>query len=139
MSIDISKLAAASFMPGLQNSGQFSGQAVISGTLNATPTYPSNTSNMTGTIYIPLPDATVISDMRINLPNANGDLATYWFPLFGTLELTDSTAGWLMIMYVGAARGGRNIYFNFVNKNNSGVTFTSFAINIYGHLYTYPF
>jgi len=126
-------------MPGLQNAGQFSGQALISGALDASPSYISNTSNMTGTIFIPLPDPTVVSAMRINLPSAAGQLASRWFPLFGTVDLQDLSNGWDLIMYVGSATGGRNIYFNFVNRNNSLTTFTNFPVNIYGHLYSYPF
>lgn len=135
--VDISKIAAASFMPGLQNVGQLSGQALISGNLEASPGYNTNTSNMTGTIFVSLPDPTVVSAMRVNLPSANGQLASRWFPLFGTAILTDSIAGWDMVLYVGSATGGRNIYFNFVNHNNSLTTFTNYPINIYAHLYSY--
>lgn len=135
--VDITKIAAASFMPGLQNAGQFSGTAYISGVLDASPGYPTNTSNMTGTIFIPLPDPTVVSVMRINLPNAAGQLASRWFPLFGTIRLLDQTNDWILILYIGSATGGRNIYFNFVNSSNTGRTFTSFPVNIYGHLFSY--
>lgn len=135
--VDITKIAAASFMPGLQNVGQLSGQAVISGALQASPVYNTITSNMTGTIFVQLPDPTVVSAMRVNLPTAHGELATRWFPLFGTAFLTDETAGWDLVLYVGSAPNGRNIYFNFVNHNNSLTTFSNFPINIYAHLYTY--
>jgi hypothetical protein len=137
--INIQNLTAASFMPGLQNSGQISGQAIINGTLDASPNYNVTTSNMTGTIFIPLEDPTVISVLRVNLPNASGQLASRWFPLFGTVELTDSVLDWVLIMSVGSASGGRNIYFNFVNTVNNSWTATNFPINIYGHLYSYPF
>lgn len=139
MSINISKMAAASFMPGLQNAGQVSGQALISGSLDASPTYPITTSNMTGAIIVTLPNPQAISAFRVNLPNANGQLATRWFPLFGTAELHDFTAGWDLILYVGSSPVGRYIYFNFVNRNNSLTTFTNFPVNIYGHIFSYPF
>ena len=137
MSVDLTKLTAASFMPGLQNSGQFSGQWLISGSLDATPGGLATSSNMTGSIFIPLEDPTVVSVMRVNLPSANGDLASKWFPLFGTAELYDTTANWALLLYVGSATGGRNIYLNFVNNQNTLTTFTNFPINIYGHLYSY--
>ena len=141
--IDISKLTAASFMPGLQNVGQIEGSVNINGTVQGSPNFSTpNTSNMVGIINIPLPDPTVISALRVNLPNADGQLATRWFPLFGTVELTDisaSTPQWILIMYAGSAFNGRNIYFNFVNATTNPITFTNFPINIYGHLYSYPF
>lgn len=141
MTIDISKLAAASFMPGLQNSGQVTGEAFITGTLDASPAYPSNTSNLTNTantpIVIELPDPSVISIVRINMPDATGDLASKWFPLIGTCELTDNTLNWKAIYYITSHPQGRAIYFNFVNTVNSGTTVNQ-HLNIYAHLFTYP-
>lgn len=134
-----SQTAAASFWPGLQNVGQTSGTALISGTLNASPSGISSTSsNMTGSIFVGLPNASVISGMRLNLPDAHGHLASRWFPLFGCLELTDATAQWKVIFNATAAAGGRGIYFNFVNIANGTTTFTNFRVNIVAHLYSYP-
>lgn len=138
--IDFSKIGAASFWPGLQNVGTISGTATITGTLNKSPdtTGGSSCSNMTGAILVPLPNPNVISALRINMPDANGQLATRWFPLFGTTELTDTTAGWKLIMYVGAYQTGRIIYINFVSLSVSNITISQ-RLNIYGHLYSYPF
>jgi len=133
--LDPSKIAAASFWPGLQNIGQTEGEAYISGTLPASPS-STNTSSLTGTIFIELPDDQVISSMRINMPDADGDLATKWFPVFGTLNLVDQVAGWRVIFTVGSASGGRNLYFNFINQNNAGITINQ-HVNIFAHLYTY--
>lgn len=133
-------ISAASFWPGLQNVGTTYGTANITGTLNPTPN-PANlatSSNLTGVIFVSLPDPQVISALRINLPDANGDLAAKWFPVFGTTELTDDTANWRLILYVGSAPAGRLIYFNFVNLANSTTSINQ-RLNIYGHLYTYPF
>ena len=141
MSIDISKLTAASFMPGLQNSGQVSGEAFITGPLGGSPGYPSSTSNLTNTgsepIIIQLPDPSVISVVRINMPDANGDLASKWFPLIGTCELTDLTAGWKAIFYITSNPLGRAIYFNFVNTNSRATTISQ-HLSVYAHLFTYP-
>lgn len=135
-------IVAASFWPGLQNIGQTSGTAQISGTLNASPSGISATSsNMTGTIFISLPDPTIVSLFRVNFPDAHGDLASRWFPLFGTLQIYDtaSPVNYKLIMTIGSANGGRNVYLNFVNAQNTTTTFTNWRINFYGHLYTYPF
>jgi len=133
--LDPSKIAAASFWPGLQNIGQTEGQAYISGILDGSPS-ATYTSSLTGTIFIELPDDQVISSMRINMPDANGDLATKWFPVFGTLNLADQVAGWQVIFTVGSASGGRNLYFNFINQNSTGTTINQ-HVNIFAHLYTY--
>jgi len=133
--LDPSKIAAASFWPGLQNIGQTEGQAFISGVLPASPN-STDTSSLTGTIFIELPDDKVISSMRINMPDADGDLAVKWFPVFGTLTLIDLSAGWQVIFTVGSASGGRNLYFNFVNQNTTG-TMINQHVNIFAHLYTY--
>jgi hypothetical protein len=134
-------IAAASFWSGLQNVGQTYGTAYISGTLYASPSGISPTSsNMTGTIFISLPDPTVISIFRVNFPDADGELATRWFPLFGTLQIYDTATpnDFKLIMTIGSAIGGRNIYLNFVNAHSSSKSFSGFRINIYGHLFTYP-
>lgn len=142
---DLTKIQAASFWPGLQNIGQTTGTASISGTLDASPNTGINntTSNMTGTIFVPLPDDKVIGVFRLNFPDANDDLASKWFPIFGALEVYQYPSGggsleWKLILTMGSATGGRNIYFNFVNATTSPITFSSWQINIYGHLYTYP-
>lgn len=138
--VDFTKVSAASFWPGLQNVGTAQGAATITGTLNKSPdtTGGSSCSNMVGTILVNLPDPTVISALRVNLPDAHGDLASRWFPLFGTTELTDNTAGWKLILYVGSYQFGRVIYFNFVSLSVSNITINQ-RVNIYGHLYSYPF
>lgn len=138
--VDFTKIAAASFWPGLQNVGTISGTATITGTINASPDTSGGVacSNMTGSVTVNLPDPKVISILRVNLPDAHGQLATRWFPLFGTAELTDSTAGWKLIMYVGSYRFGRVIYFNFVSLSVSSISINQ-RLNIYGHLYSYPF
>lgn len=137
--VDFTKISAASFWPGLQNVGTISGTATITGTINVSPNTSggSLSSNMTGAAQIQLPDPSVISVLRVNLPDANGDLASRWFPLFGTAELTDSTAGWKLIMYVGSYQYGRVIYLNFVSLNTASISINQ-RLNIYGHLYTYP-
>lgn len=134
-----SKIAGASFLPGLQNMGTITAQASISGTLFGSPGYPSNTSNTYGIISLTLPDPNLISSFRVNFPDAAGDLASKWFPLFGSGVFNDSTNDWFLNVYVGSSPTGRNIYYNFTNTVNSNHTFSSFRINIYGHLYTYPF
>lgn len=138
MAIDIKNIAAASFMPGLQNKGQLNGTALITGSLAPSP-LAGGTSNLTGSFVISLPDTKVVSLLRVTLPNANGDLAAYWFPLMGTAELSDLTAHWRLIFYVLSNFSGREISFNFVNLSTSvTTTFTNFPINVYGHLYSYP-
>lgn len=138
--IDFSKISATSLWPGLQNVGTTYGAATITGTLNTSPDTSggSSSSNLTGSVLVDLPDPKVISVFRVNLPDANGQLATRWFPLFGTIELTDSTAGWKLIMYVGSYQYGRVIYFNFVSLSTSSISINQ-RLNIYGHLYSYPF
>jgi hypothetical protein len=133
--LDPSKISAASFWPGLQNVGQTEGEAYISGTVDGSPT-STNTSSLTGTIFIQLPDDQVISSMRINMPDAHGDLASMWFPVAGTLILEDQTADWRIIFTVGSASGGRNLYFNLVNQSTSA-TVIGQHVNIFAHLYTY--
>lgn len=130
-----SLIAAGSFWPGLQNIGQISGSAYISGTLSASPT-STYTSSLTGTIFVPLADDQTVVSMRLNMPDANGDLASKWFPIFGTLNLIDQVALWRVIYTIGPVSGGRNIYFNFINQNNAGVAIAQ-HLNIYAHLYTY--
>ena len=137
--IDITKIATASFMPGLQNQGQISTTAYISGTLNATGT-DTTTSNMTGQIFLTLPDPTVISLFRVNLPDSAGQLASRWFPLIGTVELTDNTNHFRLVMFVQGTTTGRAINYNFVSiSTSSGYTASNYRINIYGHLFSYPF
>lgn len=138
MSYKITKLAAASFLPGLQNTGEVSGTANINGFLPASPAYPGTTSNLTGSFTIALPDPSMISLIKVNLPDAHGDLASGWFPVMGTAELSDNTADWLLILYILSDPAGRAISFNFVNKHNSGTTFSNFRINVFAHLYSYP-
>ena len=138
--IDITKIATASFMPGLQNAGQTSGTASIAGTIDASPSYKTNTSNLTGTIFVPLPDPTVISLFRVNLPDSAGQLASRWFPLIGTVELTDNTNHFRLVMFVQGTTTGRAINYNFVSiSTSSGYTASNYRINIYGHLFSYPF
>ena len=138
MIINTAIASTSIFTPGLQNSGQVSAQALITGTLDVATM--SETSNMTGSFLVPLPNARVISVMRVNLPSAHGYLASKWFPLVGTIELTDLVANWRLIMYVLSASNGRQISFNFVNLQTSGGTtnFSNWPINVYAHLYTYP-
>lgn len=138
MSYKLSNIAAASFLPGLQNTGTISGTAYVTGFLPASPNYPTTTSNLTGTFTVPLIDISMISLLRVNLPDANGDLASSWFPVMGTAELHDDTADWLLILYVLSDPVGRSVSFNFVNKHNAGTTLTNFRINIYAHLFSYP-
>jgi hypothetical protein len=141
MGIDLTKIAAASFMPGLQNSGQISGTASISGTLNPSGT-DGTTSNMTGTFVLVLPDPNVISLLRVNLPDGHGQLASRWFPVIGTVELTDTTTSshYRLVMFVQSHPLGRAINYNFVSTTTSDtITFSSFRIAIYGHLFSYPF
>ena len=53
--INTNVLAAASFMPGLQNAGTVSGTALINGTLDASPNFGIGiTSNMTNANGIPI-------------------------------------------------------------------------------------
>jgi hypothetical protein len=142
--INVSKIAAASFMAGLQNVGQVSVTAYVTGTLYGSPNSVSNTSNMNGVFTINMPNPNVISVLRVNLPNAAGQLASRWFPLFGTCQLTDSTNNWRLLLYVGTSTAGRVITFNFVNLKSTLTNFTGsggsypFAINVYGHLYSFP-
>jgi len=138
--VDYDKIAFASFWPGLQNVGTTSGTATITGTLNTSPdtTGGSSSSNLVGSVLLDLPNPKVITVLRVNLPDANGDLASRWFPLFGTTELTDRTAKWKLILYVGNYPYGRVIYFNFVSLSTSSISINQ-RLNIYGHLYTYPF
>ena len=137
--IKFNTIAAASFWPGLQNVGTVSGTATITGTLKASPSGgDSNSSNMTGTVIISLPDPSVISVFRVNLPDANGHLSSRWFPLMGTTILTDFTANWKLILYLGSYGGGRVIYFNFVQLASTSTSISQ-RLDIYGHLYSYPF
>ena len=136
--IDITKIAAASFMPGLQNQGQINAVASISGVLNPSGT-DGTTSNMTGYFTISLPDPTVISLFRVNLPDAAGQLASKWFPLIGTVELTDITNHFRLVIFAQSDPVGRGFNYNFVSTSNSvGYTASSFRINVYGHLFSYP-
>lgn len=131
-------IAAASFWPGLQNVGQTSGEAHITGTLNGSPSGISATSsNMTGTVFVSLPDPTVISLFRVNIPEIDSAI---WVPLFGSAEIWNNTGSnnYKLIIYVGSASSGRNFYLNFVNASTSSVS-VDIHLNIYGHLYTYPF
>ncbi len=133
-------IVSASFWPGLQNVGQTSGQAFITGTLNQSPSGVSaSSSNMTGSIFISLPDSTVVSIFRVNFPDGTGDMASKWFPLFGTLEIWNTTNpyNYKLIMTIGSAAGGRIIYFNFVNAQSTSSTI-NLHMNIVGHLYSYP-
>lgn len=136
MSIDIMNIAAASFMPGLQNQGNISGSVTINGTLYGSPS-SSNTSNTYGKINITLPDPNVISLFRITLPSANGDLSSKWFPLIGVLELTDNIAQWRLILYLMGSSTGRTITYNFVNLSTSNTTL-NVTLDYYAHLYSYP-
>lgn len=137
--IDITKVASASFMPGLQNSGQVTGFITFDGTVKASPSPPTSTSNLTGIGLIPLPNPNVISSIIVNFPGFNGDLATKWFPLFGTCELTDLVLNVRIILYVGSYSGGRSISFNIVNLTTSDIQFVSMPIAYKAFLYTYPF
>lgn len=153
MTINIGNLAAASFMPGLQNSGQVTTTAYISGSLNGSPSYPSNTSNLVNPIdannnpipiIVQLPDISVISQFSVNFPYASGDLASKWFPMAGTGEFYDYTQNWECILYEFSHPEGRAFYFNILNMVAGPITFTGsggaqpFAINITGHLFSYP-
>lgn len=134
-------IAAASFWPGLQDVGTIDGTAYISGTLNQSPSgLDANSSNMTGKILVELPDPSVISILRVNFPDADGALASDWFPLFGSLQLYDNSGSndYKLILSVGNAPTGRYIYINFANISTAAKTFTDFRVVIHGHLYTYP-
>jgi hypothetical protein len=136
--IDLTKVSAASFMPGLQNSGQVTGTANISGVLSPSGT-DGTTSNMTGYFTIALPDPSVISLFRISLPDAAFQLATKWFPLIGTVELTDVTNHYRLIIFVQSDPVGRGFSYNFVSlSTTTGYTASNYRILIYGHLFTYP-
>lgn len=135
--IDITKIAAASFMPGLQNQGQVTATALINGTLNPSGN-DGTTSNMTGYFTITLPNPAVVSLFRVNLPDAAGQLASYWFPFIGTVELTDYTNHFRLVMFVQSSATGRQINYNFVSTSTSlGFTAVNFRISVYGHLYSY--
>lgn len=139
MTVNLTNIAAASFTPGLQNNGVVSGTALINGTIPQSPS-SSITSNLTGSFVLILPDPTVVSVFRINLPDSAGDLANYWFPLMGTAELKDSTNLYTVIFYVLSNQLGREISFNFVNLNTSAAYTlpVNYRVNVYGHLYSYP-
>jgi hypothetical protein len=131
MSVKLQNIAAASFLPGFQNIGSVSGSALITGAIPAS-------GNLIGTFVINFPDPNVISQIRVNLPQASGELAINWFPVMGTIQLVDAIGQYTLIMYVLSDPAGRRINFNFVNTNNSSPPpFVNFPINIYAHLFTF--
>ena len=138
MGIDLSKVQAASFLPGLQNIGTATATALVSGTMPGSGTSP-NLGYLIGNFVIPFPESDILSDIRVTLPNASGQLASRWFPVMGSIELVDYTIGFTLILDVLSNSSGRQINFNFVNSNASSYTFTNFPIDISAQLYTYPF
>lgn len=137
-------IAAASFWPGLQNVGQTFGSSTISGTLNRGPqsgVISPNSSNMVGSFFISLPDPTVVSVWRINLvDNLGGTWPNVWWPIFGSVQLDHFTGGvidYKLIVVEQQATGGRQFNINFVGANSGDINI-NLTMNIYGHLYSYP-
>lgn len=132
MSVDLTKVRSASFLPGLQNIGTSQTIATVSGTIQG------NGGNLIGSFLIYFPTPNVISVIRVNLPDAHGDLASNWFPLIGSTQLYDATDKWYLSMYVQNNASGRGVVFDFLSDQASDRTLTNFRISVYAHLYTYP-
>jgi hypothetical protein len=140
MSVDISKIQSASFLPGLRDLGPI---APISHNIGVV-TIPSNGNTTLSPIVIPLPRNDVISSLRVNLTGTN-NIGSYWIPLFGMTVIGDvalaesSAANYYIIDTVQSNANGRQLTLEFVNNtSNSVVTTPNLTINIAGHIYEFP-
>ncbi len=136
MNINLSTISTASFMEGLQNIGAVSNQIKFSGTLPAT-----TAGFLVGDYTINFPTNNIISTWRINMPDADGDLSNLWLPMTtGSRFLNVVNGGnvWSIIFFVSSASNGRKISFIFNNFTQDAIEFSDFPINIFGHLYKYP-
>lgn len=132
MSVNLSKIHSASFIPGLQNLGTTQNSASIFG--SAPPA-----SNLYGNIPLFFPSNNVMSCIRVNFPNAHGDLASSWFPLIGTGAYHDKVDNIRTYVWVTSMTSGRLINFVIHNLSNTN-TFTAsgYGLNAYAHMYTFP-
>jgi hypothetical protein len=132
MSINLTKIKSASFLPGLQNIGTSETISTVNGTIQG------NGGNLIGSFLLYFPTPNTISVIRVNLPDAHGDLASSWFPLIGSIQLYDATSQWYLSMYVQNNSSGRGVVFDFLSNKATDQTLSGFRIHAFAHLYTYP-
>ena len=132
MTVNLAKVKSSSFLPGLQNIGTSQTTATINGTIQG------NSGNLIGSFLLYFPTPNIISVIRVNMPDAHGDLATYWFPMIGTAQFYDATSKWYLTMAVQNNPAGRGVVFDFLSDTTTDTTLTNFRIKAYAHLYTYP-
>lgn len=131
---DLSMIQSSSMFPGLQNIGSSDTTLTINGPI-------ANQANLIGNSRIFFPKQ-CMAVIRVNLPDAPGDLSAKWFPVIGTVQLYNATAGssWYLTLYTLPDPNGRSVFFDFIsNELVNTTTLTNFRIHLYAHLYTYPF
>lgn len=130
--INLAKVKASSFFPGLQNIGTGSTTISVTGVI-------PNQGNLVGSSTIFFPKE-CMSLTRVTLPDAHGDLATYWFPIIGSVQLYDATDKWYLTIYTQPNAQGRTVQFDFTSDQVvTNITLTDFRISLYSHFYSYPF
>lgn len=130
--IDLSKIKASSLLPGLQNVGTSSTTLTVNGTI-------PNQGNLIGTGTLLFPLNNIMALVRVNFPDAHGDLASSWFPVIGTIQVYDATSKWYLTLYTQPNPNGRSITFDFTSNDAvNNIALTNFRILLAAHLYTYP-
>jgi hypothetical protein len=133
--IDMNKVQAASFMPGLQDLG-----AITPVVYNFTGTLPGPANSVLRTsVIIPFARNDVLSLLKINVAGTNFSSAK-WFPLNGTASLYEGKVGYFIIFNMQSDSAGRKINITFVNNlSSASITLPSITFTFSGHLYSYPF
>lgn len=136
--IDLDKLQAANFMPGLTVLGDpltfskpFTGSIPILSSINTT-------------LPLPFSRQDAISLIEVNI--AGGHMGALWFPVAGFAGIEDAlsvspfSSAYYMLFTVTAAASGRNLNIEFINETvGAVVNLPSLTITAKVHLYTYPF
>lgn len=137
--LDLSKIAASSFTPGLQTVGTVNSAAYVTGQLppNAQGSY------LSGSVVVEFPIINNLVTWRVNFPSASGDLAAYWFPMTTGSQFLNVVNGanqWTVQFFINSHPLGRQIYYLFSSLTQAGaINFNNWQINIFGNVYTFPF
>ena len=140
MSVNPALLSVASSMPGLQNLGTASGSAQMTGNL---PISGYLTFADPAIIDFPVGVPTdVIAMTRINITGSGtpSSISSVWFPLIGSTVIYDGTNRYYIVVYATSNAAGRAVYTTLLNnKTNNSTEVSGLTVNVFCHLYSYPF
>lgn len=139
--IDLTKVQAASFLPGLQDLGSPADQSYHLGAVTIPAGGVTNLS-----VVVPFSRSDVFSQIRVAFSGMSNVSSSEWIPLFGQTTVGDvnqtafsPAASYYVIMQVVSNSAGRQINLQFANNTSSSIVTTpDLTLLVHSHLYAYP-